>query len=41
VTRWLLKQEDVESFLAAQAKIKDALAKAGHSTWRLGGTFFI
>jgi hypothetical protein len=30
VTRWLLKQEDVESFLAAQAKMKDALAKAGH-----------
>jgi len=28
VTRWLLKQEDVENFLAAQAKIKDALAKA-------------
>lgn len=30
VTRWLLKQEDVETFLAAQAKIKDALAKAGY-----------
>ena len=30
VTRWLVKQEDVESFLAAQAKMKDALAKAGH-----------
>ena len=30
VTRWLMKQEDVESFLAAQAKMKDALAKAGH-----------
>ena len=30
VTRWLVKQEDVESFLTAQAKMKDALAKAGH-----------
>jgi hypothetical protein len=30
VTRWLLKQEDVESFLAAQAKIKNALAKGGY-----------
>lgn len=30
VTRWLVKQGDVESFLAAQAKMKDALAKAGH-----------
>jgi hypothetical protein len=30
VTRWLLKQEDVQSFIAAQAKIKDALAKAGY-----------
>ena len=30
VTRWLVKQEDVESFLAAQAKMKDALAKAGY-----------
>ena len=30
VTRWLVKQEDVETFLAAQAKMKDALVKAGH-----------
>jgi len=30
VTRWLVKQEEVESFLAAQAKMKDALAKAEH-----------
>lgn len=36
VTRWLVKQEGVESFLAAQAKIRDALAKsgyAGHLRW--------
>ena len=36
VTRWLVKPEEVESFLAAQAKIKDALAKAehlGHLRW--------
>ena len=30
VTRFLVKQEDVETFLAVQAKMKDALAKAGH-----------
>ena len=30
MTRWSVKQEDVESFLAAQAKITDALAKAGY-----------
>ncbi len=36
VTRWFVKQEGVESFLAAQAKIRDALAKsgyAGHLRW--------
>jgi hypothetical protein len=31
VTRFLVKPDDVESFLAAQAKIKSALVKAGYS----------
>jgi hypothetical protein len=30
VTRWLLKHEEVESFIAAQLKIRDALAKLGY-----------
>ena len=30
VTRLLLKQEEVESFIAAQSKIKDALEKSGY-----------
>ena len=36
VTRWLVKPEAVESFLTAQAKIKDALAQAAnvrHLRW--------
>ena len=31
VTRWLVKQEQVESFLTTETKIKDALTKAGYS----------
>jgi hypothetical protein len=31
VTRWLLKQEDVERFIAAQSRIKNALEKAEYS----------
>ena len=31
VTRWLLKQEEVERFATAQLRIKDALEKAGYS----------
>jgi len=31
VTRWLLKQEEVESFITSQLRIKDALEKAGYS----------